>query len=500
MKTPQDHIFHLIHSMTPAEKRYFRRHFASDKAILSEVFDLINGQSAYDEAGIKANLGKDVAKQYKVLKVQLTDLLLKSLVSLGYKESVMGKIRQGLEEVDILLEKKMTDLASDRLAKVRKLSEKYEEFTYLIEVAFKELRIFFSRLDNSSTSGLTLVKTMRQGLHFLSVHAELAETVTRLQDMARYRLNKMTEEDLDYLRSLREKIERINPEPLSFRSRLTLAGIKSYVYSFLGEDELQLQNRMESVSMFRKNPWFQNTMPEVYMSALRNYGNYCFSKGYFEELEMIIREAGAVVEKNKAVFLQFTFFRFLELQIILRKNHFENLPPGYEKELVEHLKKYGQEKDRVAGLIYLELIIFHLANDKFSQAQLYLQRIKEVGDHLDPDYRSGALVLEMVNHLKTKDWEAMSKCLKIMARGPFSSPAFQAFMDLFQEILADPRQLPHAALALLRKLESAEDDDPFLHISNILYLRTWVQAKAKGRKFGSMIPRIEAKKSPTHLL
>ena len=83
---------------------------------------------------------------------------------------------------------------------------------------------------------------------------------------------------------------------------------------------------------------------------------------------------------------------------------------------------------------------------------------------------------------------------------PFSTPAFLGFVELFQEILQNTRNLPQAAALLLKKLDSLENGDPFFHAMQILHLRAWVEAKAKGQKFGSMIPRVETKKSPIQFM
>ena len=81
MKKPSDNIFRLVQSMTPAEKRYFKRHYASDQNVTTDLFDFINTLSSYDEEAVKRHFGTKVAKNLKVYKIQLNDLVLKSLVS-----------------------------------------------------------------------------------------------------------------------------------------------------------------------------------------------------------------------------------------------------------------------------------------------------------------------------------------------------------------------------------------------------------------------------------
>ncbi len=108
MKLPTDHIFKLVHAMTASEKRYFKRHYASETSLLTSLFDFINSMRQYDEEIVKAHFSDSkLSKNLKVYKVQLADLLLKSLVSYHSKNSVHSKIRIGLEEIEILFGKQL---------------------------------------------------------------------------------------------------------------------------------------------------------------------------------------------------------------------------------------------------------------------------------------------------------------------------------------------------------------------------------------------------------
>lgn len=326
MRTPQDHIFQLIHAMTPAEKRFFRVHFASDKSVLSDIFDLINGQKAYDENEIKAALGPKTARQYKVLKIQLSELLMKSLVTEHFKESALSKIRLGLEEVDILLSKQLMDHAAQQLGKVRKLCEKYQEFTYLIEVAYKEIYIFYHRLEQVVSGTADFLRTIRQSVEHMQMHLGYMEMVTRIQDIARSRPSSYTREDVEYALSLQQTLDKVDLATLPVRTRLTYFSIYIFIHSILGDLEAQLKYRKQAIILFRKNPEFQENMGLLYLSALRNYANYCFEKAYYEEVENVISETLDLVERQPALQIHFNHFLYLRLKMILYTSQYKNLP------------------------------------------------------------------------------------------------------------------------------------------------------------------------------
>ena len=62
MKKPKDSVFRLIQSMTPAEKRYFKRHYGSSTNLSTQLFDHLNGLSKYEEEMVKQHFGAKVAK------------------------------------------------------------------------------------------------------------------------------------------------------------------------------------------------------------------------------------------------------------------------------------------------------------------------------------------------------------------------------------------------------------------------------------------------------
>ena len=142
MKIPTDNLFQLIQAMSASEKRYFKRHYASEKSITTELFDFINKMKEYDEEEVKANFYQSkVSKNLKVYKVQLSELLLKSLISYHSKKSIRSKIRIGLEEIELLLTKQLYGMAQSRLKKIKDLCLKYEEHEYVFAILFYEILI-----------------------------------------------------------------------------------------------------------------------------------------------------------------------------------------------------------------------------------------------------------------------------------------------------------------------------------------------------------------------
>ena len=100
--------------MSAAEKRYFKRHFSSDKSLQTKLFDFINSMDEYEEEQVKEYFSdSNLAKNLKVYKVQLFDLLMKSLTSYHSKRNINSRIRIGLEEIEILHTRNVVDYQGD---------------------------------------------------------------------------------------------------------------------------------------------------------------------------------------------------------------------------------------------------------------------------------------------------------------------------------------------------------------------------------------------------
>ncbi len=154
MRKPREDVFELISNMSPAEKRYFKGHYGTKKNQLVVLFDFLNKMSNYDEQIIKTHFkNSKISKNLKVYKVQLLDLILKSLVSYNSKRDPRSKVRIELEEVDILLGKKMLKLAARKLDRLHQICEDNELTLESISLLAREMRIMVQepQLYNNST-------------------------------------------------------------------------------------------------------------------------------------------------------------------------------------------------------------------------------------------------------------------------------------------------------------------------------------------------------------
>lgn len=147
MKKKQD-LFHLIQSMTKAEKRYFKlyasKHVEKGRSNSVKLFDAIEAQTEYDEAAIRRRFAKErFSRQLAVQKNYLYTLILRSLRAFHAGTSVGVRVAELLHAVEVLSDRGLYAQCSDLLARALQLARRHEEFALELRVLAYERHIAY---------------------------------------------------------------------------------------------------------------------------------------------------------------------------------------------------------------------------------------------------------------------------------------------------------------------------------------------------------------------
>ncbi|MGL5830525.1 MAG: hypothetical protein ACRCZE_00055 [Candidatus Altimarinota bacterium] len=135
-------LFKLIKSLSKSEKRYIKISVKSTREDNNylELFDFIDKQATYDEKAIKDHFhNKTFVKQLHVTKIYLTQLILKSLQSFYSKSSPEIILQNQLQEISILFQKELLELAENQIEKAITKATELENF-YLLLLALEYKR------------------------------------------------------------------------------------------------------------------------------------------------------------------------------------------------------------------------------------------------------------------------------------------------------------------------------------------------------------------------
>lgn len=138
-----DELFELIHSLTKAERRYFKLHFEgnshSDVQKYMRLFDAIAAMTAFDKSALdKKFKGEQIVKYYSKTKAYVLDAILDSLRAFRNGQSLVDDINQQVANLRILRLKGLNEQFLHLLASTKQLCYETELVVPLLDVLIQE--------------------------------------------------------------------------------------------------------------------------------------------------------------------------------------------------------------------------------------------------------------------------------------------------------------------------------------------------------------------------
>ncbi|NNE30191.1 MAG: hypothetical protein HKN16_11175 [Saprospiraceae bacterium] len=414
MKVPNHNLFDLIHSMSAAEKRYFRRHYASEKNLTTFLFDFINRQESYDEHKVHDHFRKTkLSKNLKVYKVQLGDILLKSLVSYHYKKSVKSKIRQGLEELDILIDKQLYGLARTRVQKLRKLAEDSSIPEYQLLVIQTDLYIqtvFADQFSRSKIPQLESASEVIQSLRDLNILRRLNYEISDL-----YNAHNVGESKQAYINRARDLMKHAlfskkHTEPFhQFYSN----GSKAIYHKLVETDpEKEYEYKKANVDLFIHNPNLIQHSPGTYFAAFYNYLVCCRAQGRKKELHEGLTKIKDLFKTYPALRRHRLYIYYLETKEAFLRKDYAFIITNLQEQAVTHIKKHKQQKDNITALMYTYFILSHLARKDYSKVHRDLRFVFNERKSWKKNYLRMFDLLEVISHVESADYQMALTLIK----------------------------------------------------------------------------------------
>ena len=492
MKIPTDNLFQLIQAMTASEKRYFKRHYASEKSITTDLFDFINSMKAYDEEEVKDNFHHSkVSKNLKVYKVQLTELLLKSLISYHNKRSIRSKIRIGLEEIELLMTKQLYGLALSRVKKIKDLCLKYEELEYIFAILFYEIMI-------NSFFDVQLKTTEYPILEEFDHYTDKIKNTYRLKKI-NFTLNdksnnkhteKLTgEEEKFYTHILSQVDEQGKHGKLTFNEQYYLNSSFSLINKLVNDNpEKEYEFKKKNVNLFESNPHFIENHTSYYYAALYNFLICCRRTGRHEELIEGINKIKALTEQYPFLERNLIFVYYLELKHNFQKGNYIELVDDFENNIIKHIKKHNQREESLPALCFIYFTMTHMVLNNPQKVQFYLRRLHAMSKRLNPSYSLFFDILELISHYETQDFEIIQNLLTSLKRKDKrltqETIFYSEMLDFFTDLLNG-----HNKEQLVRELRASAEEiqkDGLLNLLNEFILDDWLNAVVDNKSFSDI--------------
>lgn len=473
--------------MTPAEKRYFKMHFALQRNALTILYDFINEMDVYDEKELKKKLPKNIANKLKVYKVRLYGRVLKSLTTFYAKKNIQSRIRLGLEEVDVLMAKKLYDVAADHLHKLKKTAETYEEFTYLIDIAYLEFRllnIFMDRVGISKQPLFTdmgyYLEKLDQQIHF----SQLAHQTIDFQKANHFKPLKPGQKE--WLRTLlEEKIPELTGDEASFKAQISKNIVLTVIYQFLKEKESEFKTRKKNVELFSQFPQFKESLTFHYLAVLRNYMNFCLDHKKWDEVHQTVAEAKQFIQKETPQEEpQLIYFYYAELKMLYEKGQFKKIVEDYSQMIEHFTKKNHIIGERISVISFIYIILAELFEGHHPKAQYYLRTINKAEEEVKEYFEEFFILLDLISHYEAGDKHSLKRQLQKLRRkyGIPEQPDtfFLSMINWIDRLNKYPEQKSIIAMEMKSECNQKFTGDKNMNSFQHYHLDTWCGALIDG--------------------
>jgi hypothetical protein len=297
-KTTSTNLFELVHSLTKAEKAYFRS-FAQwksreDNPLYIKLFDAITRQKKYDEKKLvsKFNLKPNI---FASLKNNLYSVLLDCLRNFHTGHDMTHKVRELLYHAEILFHKKLFPACLKILERAMNIAEEFDLHSYCLEI------IQF----------IQLLKEAEKDIPWLEKKLPLLlekedEIIKKTENFKQYRKNMAASTIYGYKINLPEnKVPHLFFENMvdeyilkketqadSFWARIYYYKLKGFKYYYKNDLKNSLRCYIEMERFINENEKMKRMNVDVYNTAIHNIlavgpGILGFSdiRNYFQQLQ-----------------------------------------------------------------------------------------------------------------------------------------------------------------------------------------------------------------------
>lgn len=500
-KTPSNKLFQLIKSLSGSEKRYFKifAHTGDNKTNkYIQLFDAIDAQSIFDETALKKEIYKNKpiqSRKYSELKAYLYDLVLKSLQAYDEKSSIDYRLKGMLLSVRSLYKRSHFEACHDVLYKARKLSEKYEDFTTLLEILRWEKEIAYAQtnipyLDKELERIDREEKWCLERLsHISSYRNTFFELLVIIRKGASYRDENR---QATFERIISHPLLQNNKKAQCYQSKILYYRIWSiYSYASLDWQKFHDYGKLLIESMESKPLMLKEDVSE-YISALGNFISSCIGLELYEVMRIYLEKFQTISTKNLDNELKIHRQYYLnKLELCLRTGEFKE---GLQT-LENHFKKvvkFNQTSFQTSNF-YTAYVLIYFGAGQFEEALKYLNlllNLPKTGER--QEFKSFARIFNLIIHYELENTILLEGLLRAETRFLKKQQQIHKHEILILDFIKlslktiNKKEIKQAFLKLQNDLKELQEKVNMLHV---FYMQIWVGSKIYPYSFAELIQR-----------
>ena len=366
----QDYLLELIHSLTPSEKKYFRKYIATgdETKNYTKLFDILQKSESYDAETLSRELQKS-KKKIANDKEYLQEILLRTLHSFHSPSMYRAKVFNGIIESDILASKGLMKFSLAHIRKLKKGLLSGEENILYYQVLTQEINLVTAMTPGALRADEWVKKTtdeLQLRLDACRLNLKLMSISTRIQDLAA---------DIKYIESnavrkeaqalIDEAVQLTKGQKLSSRTFQTYQNLMVEYYFFLGVNtKLALDHAQKSIDRYEsESEQYRQFHMLIYVDDLLSLLNCYFELRQYKEVEKTIRKlqdlAALKISKRIVIRAERRIFHF-SLLLLTAREEYEKALKFINDNIASYEKLTSTDQDHSLVQLLKAVNLFHL--------------------------------------------------------------------------------------------------------------------------------------------
>ncbi len=387
MKSTTD-LYDLICSLSKSERRYISLSILEkgEKAYL-KLFQAMEKQKSFNEKELEILLKKEgISYRLSELKHYLHNYILKKLNNFYYGSSVESTLHQSLLETDILIKKNLYSQAQKKLFRIKKLAEKDEALTLLLQCITREKELFI-HTNYKGVSQYDLDQLLKRQMSLTKMiddengYRALLDEQNILSRKAGFFRNESQHNKIKRL--LRHPLLKNGGSPLSFNSKRYFYAIRAGCYIFFGDYKNALKNIEPILSLLEPRIYAHEHLLRAYVIWLsnkahsqgmrRDYVNALLTIGKMRNIIKNMKKEG----KSNQVMIQYIVNKSYDREIALYMDSGQFAKALDTIPVIEQvIKKYADSMpERFLLVFYYNFSCTQFIFGNYKQALFYLRKI-----------------------------------------------------------------------------------------------------------------------------
>ena len=504
-----DPVYDLVHSMSRMEKRYFNINTQSIKNNKGKVpdyyilFEILDKMKIYDkdkaEQKLLQKLGKEKFSNFTVKKIELYDVLMKSLRNYSYKQTKKSAdyIKILIRDANFLFKRGLYKDAKRHLNDARKLAEKCGDTLSLIEInRFEREYLRMNRSLDMEERLPILHEEEEKLIDDLKMESELICNYDLLTNQRIKNTSLVGKESIDQFKSDYKHLHKIDPNSISKIAQRFLWSCLCDYYFLLRENTAMVNVRQLHFEWWKNNELWRKQYPHYYIISLSNLlGTYSRVKDYDKFPEII--NAIEKIEPNNQHESAVRFHRLMVYhQIYFMNKGLLNEACNLSKRIEKGIKNHKLNEGVQIALIFNTIVAFFI-NERYKECIEWINFFKPF-EKIERGKQQVQFVqiLKVISFFELDDFDEIEHAVKSIKR--YFIDFFKMSETDFELIILELLKEFYEAIPSRRKqiLEKIKHDIKLIQSTpetkrqiGMEELTLWVEYKLTGKSMISLLKK-----------